>query len=111
MAISENYLNYITDQLSAFGTFEIKKMFGGVGIFRDGLMFGMIGSDIFRLKVDEENRQDFEEKGMQPFYSEKMKKGMPYWEVPVNVLEDRSELAKWAQKSFKAALRSKSKKK
>ena len=44
---------------------------------------------------------------MKPFYSEKKKKGMPYWEVPVEVLEDKYELAKWATKSYEAAVRSK----
>jgi len=55
-------------------------------------MFGKIGGDTFRLKVDESNEQHFENKGMKPYHSEKKKKGMPYWEVPQDVLEDRTEL-------------------
>lgn len=107
MAISEKYLNYVLDQLSEFGDVEVKRMFGGAGLFRDGLMFGKIGGDVFRLKVDEHNQKEYEDKGMKPFYSEKKKKGMPYWEVPVDVLEDKILLAKWAQKSFAAAMRAK----
>ena len=109
MAIKDDYLNYVTDQLSEFGEFEIKRMFGGVGLFKEGLMFGMFGGDTFRLKVDSSNQADFEAKGMKPFYSEKKKKGMPYWEVPIDVLEDKSELADWAAKSYQAALNSKKK--
>ena len=44
---------------------------------------------------------------MKPFYSESKKKGMPYWEVPIEVFEDRKELAKWASKSYEAAVRTK----
>jgi len=46
---------------------------------------------------------------MKPFYSEKKKKGMPYWQVPQEVLDDRTALAKWAEKSFEIA-KSKAKK-
>ena len=88
MAVSTQYLSYIEDQLSEFSPYETKKMFGGIGFFRDGLMFGMIGGDTFRLKVDENNQKDYEDKGMKPYQNDKKKKGMPYWEVPVEVIED-----------------------
>lgn len=107
MAVSQDYLNFIKDQLSEFGNFEMKKMFGGIGIFREGKMFAMIGGDKFRLKVDESNKQDFIDKGMEPYQDPKKKKGMPYWEVPAEVLEDKSRLAAWADKSYAAALASK----
>lgn len=107
MAVSEQYLKYVINQLTDFGEIETKKMFGGVGLFHQGLMFGKIGNDVFRLKVDKHNEKNFEDKGMKPFYSEKKKKGMPYWEVPVDVLEDKNELAKWAAKSYEAAVRNK----
>ena len=111
MAVNEDYLQYTQDQLAEFGEFEMKRMFGGVGLFKDGLMFGKIGGDVFRLKVDETNQQDYEEKGMKPYYSEKKKKGMPYWEVPQDVLDDRTELSKWAGKSFQVAKRAAANKK
>ncbi len=108
MAINEDYLSYISDQLSAFGDVEIKKMFGGIGLFKDGLMFGMISADnTFRLKVDEVNKPDYEAKGMKQHYMPKKKKGMPYWEAPAEVIEDKEDLALWAKKAFEAAERGK----
>ncbi|WP_020536034.1 TfoX/Sxy family protein [Lewinella cohaerens] len=106
MAVNPTYVTYVEEQLSEFGTVELKKMFGGIGIFHEGLMFGMIGSDIFRLKVDEHNQADFENLGVQPYASKTKKKGMPYWEVPAEILEDCTLLAVWAKKSFAAAQRS-----
>jgi DNA transformation protein len=103
MAVSQEYLDFILDQLEEFGSVETKRMFGGVGIFKEGLMFAKIGGDTFRLKVDDTNKEDFVAKGMKPFFSEKKKKGMPYWEVPVEVIEDKSILAEWANKSYSAA--------
>lgn len=109
MAVKEDYLNYIVDQLSEFGNVDVKKMFGGIGLFHEGLMFGKIGGETFRLKVDDSNKSKYEEKGMKPFYSEKKKKGMPYWEVPLEILEDRDKLKEWATESYQIAVKNKNK--
>ncbi|MEZ5038603.1 MAG: TfoX/Sxy family protein [Saprospiraceae bacterium] len=98
--INNDYLNYVSDQLTEIGEFETKKMFGGIGFFKDGNMFAMIGNNVFRLKVDESNQADFEKHGMKPYHSDTKKKGMPYWEVPEGILNDKKELAKWASKSI-----------
>lgn len=100
MAINNDYVMYITDQLAEIGEFETKKMFGGIGFFKNGNMFAMIGNNVFRLKVDETNQSDFEKYGMKPYHSDTKKKGMPYWEVPEEILSDKKELAKWAIKSI-----------
>ncbi len=107
MAVSEEYLNHVIDQLSEFGEVEIKRMFGGIGLFYKGLMFGKIGSDVLRLKVDEFNEKEYEDRGMKPFYSEKKKKGMPYWEVPTDILKNKDKLKEWTLKSYEAAVRAK----
>lgn len=105
MAVPTSYLNYVQDQLSGFGDFETKKMFGGVGFFKEGLMFGMIGNGVFRLKVDAHNQALYEQHGMTPLMSNTKKKSMPYWQVPEEVLEDTNELKKWALQSYEAAVR------
>ena len=107
MAVSEEYRLYILNQLNAFGNVEEKRMFGGVGLFRDGLMFGKIGGKTLYFKVDDDNRAAYEEAGMKAFHSASKKKGMPYWEVPVDVIKDAKELAKWAEDAYQAAIRAK----
>ena len=108
MKVSENYKSYVEEQFSAFGQVNFKKMFGGYGIFKDGIMFGMISpGDIFRMRADEQNVDDFKTEGMKQFPSHGGKKGMPYWDVPVHVLEDQDELKLWAEKSLAAAIHAK----
>lgn len=113
MAVNEDYLLFIQEQLSKIGDFETKKMFGGVGFFKDGLMFGMIGQGTFRLKVDDANIADYEAKGMKPMFSKDGKSSLPYWEVPAEVYEDMDLLKGWAnlsiQVAIKAATKAKSK--
>ena len=104
MAYSDEYLEYLLDQLSLVSDVEAKKMFGGIGLFRNGLMFGMLDGDVFRLKVDDSNRADYEERGMGQFTTKSGKKGMPYWEVPVDVIEDKGTLKEWSDKAYQAAV-------
>ncbi len=103
MALNEDYLEFIQDQLSDLQPLEVKKMFGGAGFFKEGLMFGLLGKGVFRLKVDESNRKNFEDRGMTALGADTKKKGMPYWEVPVDVLENKPNLTQWALKSFEVA--------
>ena len=110
MAINSAYVEFLYEQLSGLEGVTFKKMFGGVGFFKEGLMFAMISSsNTFFLKVDELNKPDFEKAGMNPFDHPKKGKGMPYWTAPAEVIDDKELLKKWALKSFQAALKNKKK--
>ena len=112
MAVSNDYLDYVLGQLSDFGEVTVKKMFGGAGLYHDGLMFGLVtAKDVFCLKVDDTNKADYEAKGMKSFGATETKKGMPYWEVPVEILENNTELSAWTAKAYDVAVTAKSKKK
>ena len=100
MALDESFVNLVLDKLKDLDNITTKRMFGGMGIFHEEQMFAKIGGDKFWLKVDDSNKEDFIAKGMEPFYNEKKKKGMPYWQVPTEVLESDKELKKWAEKSI-----------
>lgn len=81
-------------------------MFGGVGFFREGLMFGMIdGGGKLLFKVDDSNLQDYKDNESQPFKSPSKKGNMPYWTVPAAIIEDRDQLNAWADKAFAVALK------
>lgn len=109
MATNKDYLAYILEQLKGMGIVDSKPMFGGTGLFFEGRMFGMIAHDKFRLKVGPENQSQFESVGMEPFHIKKGAKPLPYWEVPVEVLEDQEELASWALQSYTLAVKNKRK--
>jgi DNA transformation protein and related proteins len=103
MAVSEEFLNYVLDQLSAWGGVFARRMFGGVGLYREGKMFGLIADDVAYLKVDDSNRDSFIKAGSTPFnpYPDKAKTtAMSYYAIPPEVLENREDLHQWAQQSF-----------
>ena len=101
MAFGESYKEYVVDQLGNLGYVTVKKMFGGAGIYYDGLIFGLLGDDVLYFKVDDSNKSDYVRAGMEPFQPfDDKPMVMPYYEVPVNILENRVLLANWAMKSL-----------
>lgn len=106
MAISPEFQAFLHDQLALFGPIGIRRMFGGAGIFRDGLMFGLVVDETLYLKAGDANRGDFERAGMKPFtYMRKSKPAsLGYYEVPADVLEDPQDMRDWAEKAFAVAL-------
>lgn len=108
MATSAGYLDFIKEQFSDFGPVTVRRMFGGAGIFSDGLMFALIADETLYLKADSMSRGEFEALSLPPFtYAAKGEKRMvmSYWRVPEACLDDRDEMTLWARKAFAAALR------
>ena len=114
MATNSEFSRYLQDQFREFDGVDIRRMFGGSGLYRDDVMFGLVASDVLYLRTDDRNGGDFEARGMKPFtYRHKNNKGpveMPYSEIPDDVLDDPDILAEWAQKAFVAASAAKRKK-
>ena len=104
MPVSEEFSIYVVDQMRNFGNVSVRKMFGGAGLSFQGITFGLIANDVVYLKTDKSSEKKFEELGMGPFYPFEKKKPMPYWEIPVDVLEDHEELQKWCETAFQVAI-------
>ncbi len=107
MPVSEEFKVFLADQLTGFDGVQFRRMFGGLGTFRDGLMFGLVADDVFYLKADDQNRPTFKANDMGPFTYERAGKpaSLSYWEVPPEVLENSDELAEWAAGAWDAARR------
>lgn len=113
MASDQSVLDDITARLTAMGPVTGRRMFGGFGVFMDGLMFGLVAHDILYFKVDDGNRSDYETAGSTPFtYQGKSKPvEMSYWRVTDDVFNDGGKLIDWGMEAYAAAKRSKKKKK
>ncbi len=106
MPVSDEFLSFVVDQLSGWGTVSVRRMFGGAGLYRDGRIFGLVADDIAYLKTDASNRAPFVQAGSAPFNpypDEGRKSNLCYYTIPAEVLENRDELAQWAQRSFEVS--------
>src|SRR5688500_18931953 len=106
MPVSPSYKTFILEQLQIVGAVTAKAMFGGVGLYHEGVFFGLLADDTTYLKVDDGNRADYEAAGMEPFrpYGE-ASYSMRYYQVPADVLEDHEALPVWVEKAIAAARR------
>lgn len=101
--------DYLRDLFASFRPVTVRRMFGGAGIYSDGVMFALLSSGgTLYLKVDESNEADFVREGLPPF-APVMKSGkravMPYRQMPDRLYDDPDELAQWAARSLSVAQR------
>lgn len=106
MAVSADFRDFVLEQLAPAGRVTPRAMFGGVGLYLDGLFFALIDDDALYFKADAATRPRYEKAGSRPFcpYPDRPEKSMGYWQVPAEVLEDADELAAWAREAMGVAL-------
>ncbi|MDD1622279.1 MAG: TfoX/Sxy family protein [Methylococcaceae bacterium] len=101
------FVEYLHEVFEFFGPITARKMFGGYGIYHQGLMFGLVSGDTLYLKADAENCRYFEQEGLGKF--EFLKGGKvvttSYCRAPAEIMEEREQAAIWAGRSYDAALR------
>jgi DNA transformation protein len=107
LASSPAFETFVVDQLSGAGAIVTRKMFGGVGLYCDGVFFGLIARDELYLKVDASTRGAYEAEGAKPFkpYADRPVT-MQYYSVPISILESAPELVRWAERAIAVAGRS-----
>jgi DNA transformation protein len=104
MPVSQEYLDYVIDQLIGLGPVKSKRMFGGAGLYLDGVFFGLVADDVLYFKVGDTNKSDYVAAGsgpFKPFGNDSYE--MSYYEVPGDVLEDPDLAKEWAVKALLVA--------
>jgi DNA transformation protein and related proteins len=99
--------DHIVELFASFRPVSVRRMFGGAGIFADGLMFGLIADGAIYLKADEETIPDFEREALGPFTYETKNgvRSLGYWCMPERLYDDPEELAAWAAAALRTAER------
>ena len=67
MSGSREFVDWLLELLAPLGTVAARRMFGGYGLFRDGLMFAIVIDDVVWFKTDLQNRERFASLGEAPF--------------------------------------------
>jgi DNA transformation protein and related proteins len=90
----KEFAQHMADVFRLFGPITLRRMFAGYGIFRDGIMFGLVYDDTLYLKADAENAVNFQRQGLGQFEYARQGKiiSMSYYRAPEPVLEDPDEL-------------------
>ena len=105
------FVAYLKEVFEGLGPVTARRMFGGYGIYHDGVMFGLVANDTLYLKADESTAASFEARGLERFSYDKGDKvvQMSYYLAPEEIWDDPDEAARWARQAFEVAFRAKAK--
>ena len=113
MAISPQYADYLRELFEPVGEVEVKRMFGGAGVFFSGVMIALAADEVLYLKTDETADPLFDEAGGEPFVYEASggkRAVMSYRTMPESCYDDADDLRTWARIAIDAAFREDAKK-
>jgi DNA transformation protein len=108
----EAFAAHCAELLEPLGTAQAKRMFGGHGLYLDGLMVGLIAAEQLYLKTDAQTLPQWQAAGGRPFVYASTRGGvtrratMSYWTPPSEALESAALMQPWARLALEAALRS-----
>ena len=100
-------VDFLHEVFEVFGPIAIRRMFGGWGIYHDGVMFALYFAGRLYLKTDAQNLPQFQTVGSEPFtYTQRGKPvQLSYWSAPESVFDDREQALWWSQIAWEAARR------
>jgi DNA transformation protein len=109
MPLSPGFIEFALEQLDGFGPVQVKKMFGGATVARDGVGFGILDDDIFFIKADAVFGAELKKQGCKPWSYSVKKDGtvreIAYWSLPDSAADDPEETSALARRSFDIALK------
>lgn len=98
----------IHDLFRGLGTVSIRRMFGGKGVYHEGMIVAVEVDGELLLKADSISAAAFAEAGSTQWaYEGKTRPvAMPYWSIPEAAFDDPEEMVRWTRRAFEAARRS-----
>jgi DNA transformation protein len=98
----------IEEMFAGLGEVSIRRMFGGKGVYHQGLIVGVVFHGDMLLKADAVSGAEFADAGATQWaYEGKSGKAvlMPYWSIPDEAYDDPEQMARWVRLAYDAALR------
>ena len=108
MANSNDFVAHVLEMMRPAGVASARAMFGGHGVYLDGLIVGIVDDDVLYLKTDEATRAAYVERELQPFRyrghdGELHETG--YFRAPDDALESPPAMREWLRAAFAVSLR------
>jgi len=93
--------------MRGLGTVHSRSMFGGYGLYCDGIFFALISDDMLYLKADAENQAAFESRQLPRFsYTARGKvHALMYYQAPSEVYDEPTAMLHWGQLALGAGVR------
>lgn len=93
-ASRDTFRDFVSEQLG--GDVVFRRMFGGYGLYLEGVFFGIVMKGRLFFKTSPRSRQEYVRRGMKPFRPNARITLKSYFEVPADILEDQAAIRAWA---------------
>ena len=108
MVASDEFAEFLREQLAPLGPVGLRRMFGKTGVFCGPFMLGMVTDNMLYFRVDEGNRAAFKE--AEAFPPLNYRKGgraidLAFWRAPERLFDEPEEFLAWARLALGAARR------
>jgi DNA transformation protein and related proteins len=106
MRVKSELASYVEAQLAFLGRIATKSIFGGIGIFVDERLLGIVMDDKLYLHTDASNLRMYQERGMPQFkpYPNAFDLTTDHHQVPADIVEDPVQLKRWGEQALAAAV-------
>lgn len=94
--MSDDFIEFVSDQLGALEGFRSKRMFGGHGLYLGDRFFGIVADRQLFFKTNDDTRTRYVTAGMSFFQPNPKQALKHYFEVPAGVIEQPVALQDWA---------------
>ncbi len=108
-AVSRSFVTLVSELLAGAGAVATRRMFGGHGVYLDGLFIGIIAGDVLYLKADARTVGEFETAGSTLFHytGQGRMMALQFWSAPDEAMESPQLMRPWARLAVAAALSAK----
>lgn len=112
MTPKDAFASYCAELLAPLGPVRVQRMFGGHGLYVDGVFLAIVTGETLYLKVDGETAPRFEAAGCAPFTYAAKGRGrvsLSYRAAAAEAMDSPALMRPWALLALQAALRSRGK--
>ena len=105
--MNQALIAHLRDLCADFGELSARPMFGGYGLYFNGLITAIVIEDGLYLKVDAETAPEFIAAGCAPYIYRGQRKPieLSYWSVPEQAMDSPEDMRPWLELAYDAALR------
>ena len=96
-----SFKDFVLDQLLELDGIEARRMFAGYGLYRDETFFGIVHKGKLYFKINDSSIGEYRRRRMRPFRPNARQTLKSYYQVPVDIVEDAEELARWAGQAIR----------
>lgn len=111
-AFDDPLIDLVREALDGHAAVDARRLFGGAGLYCDGICFALLSRGALYFKVGDPTRERYESEGSQPFgYAIKGRSGAltSYYRVPERLIDEPDLLKTWALDAIEAARNAKAK--